>query len=231
MSGGRLVATAVGVTRDGRALVDGVSLDVAPGRMVAVTGRSGAGKSTLLAALGGLLVPDRGEVRWGGEPVRTDDHRPGRALGVVLQGYGLLPVLTARENVELPLQLRGLPVAQVRERARQALDAAGLRADQLRADRLTEELSGGQMQRVAVARALVVEPWLLLADEPTSELDATSRDVVLAALRARAAAGAVVVVATHDPEVAATCDQELALADGRVVRHVVPGPPPGTVGG
>ncbi len=133
---------------------------------------------------------------------------------MVFQGYGLLPVLTAAENVELPLQLRGVGRAEVRLRARAALARAGLPDI---ADRLAEELSGGQRQRVAVARALVVAPALLVADEPTAELDADTAALLLRALRAEADAGAAVVLATHDPDVAALCDANVHLVDGRAV--------------
>jgi putative ABC transport system ATP-binding protein len=214
--GAGLLAEGVTVERGGRRLLDDVHLRADPGQVLAVTGPSGAGKSTLLAVLGSLVRPQAGSVSWRGEPVRVADTRPGRTVGVVLQGYGLLPVLTARENAQLPLQIAGRPRAEVVSRAAEALELAGLGEDQLPHDRLAEELSGGQLQRVAVARALVVEPDLLLADEPTSELDAATRDVVLKALRAVADRGGVVVLATHDPEVAATCDVEVALADGRV---------------
>jgi putative ABC transport system ATP-binding protein len=149
------------------------------------------------------VLPDAGTV----EPADRAE-----STGIVFQGYGLLPVLTAAENVELPLQLAGVARDDVRRRAEAALARAGL-ADIT--DRLAEELSGGQRQRVAVARALVVEPGLLVADEPTAELDADTAGVVLAALRAEAAAGAAVVLATHDPDVAALCDDTLHLEDGR----------------
>ena len=220
LPGADLLAEGIGVERGGRLLLDGVDLYAPCGFIMAVTGPSGSGKSTLLAVLAGLISPRQGTVRWGGEPVRVADPRPGRGVGVVLQGYGLLPVLTAHENVELPLQLAGTPRAEIAERAKAALERAGLGADQLQRDRLVEELSGGQLQRVAVAWALVIEPGLLLADEPSSELDALSRDVVLGALRSVADTGAVVVVATHDPEVAAAlCDREIHLSDGRVTEH------------
>ena len=166
-----------------------------------IVGPSGSGKSTLLAVLACLIAPDGGSVDPADRASRT---------GIVLQGYGLLPVLTAFENVELPLQLRGTDPAQVRERAAHALSRAGL--DDA-GDRLAEELSGGQRQRVAVARALVTEPDLLVADEPTAELDSDTASLVLAALRAEADAGAAVVLATHDPDVAALCDATLHLVD------------------
>lgn len=196
-------ARGVVVVRDGRRVLDGVDIDVLPGRILAVTGPSGSGKSTLLAVLAGLVLPDGGTV----EPADRAEQ-----AGIVFQGYGLLPVLTAAENVELPLQLCGVEREAVRHRAEAALARAGL-ADI--PDRLAEELSGGQRQRVAVARALVVEAGLLVADEPTAELDADNAAVVIAALRAEAAAGAAVVIATHDPDVAALCDDTLHLVDGR----------------
>ncbi len=202
-----LVADHVIVTRAGRRIVDDVSLTAEPGRMLAVTGSSGAGKSTLLSVLAGVLRPGSGSVR--GRPDPGTDH----AVGIVLQGHGLLPILTAAENVELPLQIRGLPAAESIERAHAALARAALPDHD---DRLVEELSGGQQQRVSMARALVVEPAVLLADEPTSELDAVTRDLVLAALRAEADRGAVVVIATHDQEVADQCDAEVHLVDGRI---------------
>jgi putative ABC transport system ATP-binding protein len=192
------------VVRDGRAIVDHVDIDVVPGQLLAVTGPSGSGKSTLLAVVAGLVVPDAGMVEPGDRASRSS---------VVFQSYGLLPVLTAAENVELPLQLAGLDRDVVRRRAEVALARAGL-ADL--PDRLAEELSGGQRQRVAVARALVGEAGLLVADEPTAELDADTAAVVLDALREEARQGAAVVLATHDPEVAALCDVVLHLVDGRV---------------
>jgi putative ABC transport system ATP-binding protein len=198
-----VTARGIVVVRDGRPVVDGVDVDVVPGRILGVTGPSGSGKSTLLAVLAGLVVPDGGSI----DPADRADR-----AGIVFQGYGLLPVLTAAENVELPLQLRGVDRDAVRQRSEQALTRAGL-ADIT--DRLAEELSGGQRQRVAVARALVVEPGLLVADEPTAELDSETAAVILAALRAEAVAGAAVVIATHDPDVAALCDDTLHLVDGR----------------
>ena len=212
MSGaGGLEARGVTVRYGGRPVLEGVDLSARAGQVLAVTGPSGSGKSSLLGVVAGLVRADAGTVAWDGEPVRLDDTRPGRRAAVVLQGYGLLPVLTAHENVELALQLAGTPRADVAPRAAAALEQAGLGPEELTRDRLAEELSGGQMQRVAVARALAVEPRLLLADEPTSELDGATRDVVLAALRRLADSGAVVVLATHDTEVAAWCDTRLAL--------------------
>ncbi|MDA8436313.1 MAG: ATP-binding cassette domain-containing protein [Actinomycetales bacterium] len=205
-----VTARGVVVVRGGRRVVDDVDVDLVPGRILAVTGPSGSGKSTLLAVLAGLVLPDAGSV----EP----PDRAARA-GVVFQGYGLLPVLTAAENVELPLQLRGLDRAAVREGAEVALARAGLPDVP---DRLAEELSGGQRQRVAVARALALGAALLVADEPTAELDADSAALVLGAIRAEADAGAAVVLATHDPDVAALCDTRLHLVDGRATAEPAP---------
>lgn len=202
-----LEARGITVVRLGRAVLDGISARALPGQILAVTGPSGAGKSTLLAVLAGVLEPDSGEVL--GRPGPGDEG----AIGIVLQGHGLLPVLTAAENVELPLQIRGNPPRDTVARAHESLERAGLPDHD---DRLVEELSGGQQQRVSVARALVLTPSILLADEPTSELDAVTRDLVVAALRAEADRGAVVVVATHDDEVADQCDAVLHLVDGRV---------------
>lgn len=205
-AGPDLVGRGLVVVRGGKRVLDGVDARASAGAVLAVTGPSGSGKSTLLAVFAGLVEPDAGRV------VRPASGPTGR-VGIVLQGYGLLPVLTAAENVELPLQIAGLAPAEIAVRAREALRWIGLHDVD---DRLTEELSGGQQQRVAVARALVVAPLLLVADEPTAELDESSAQIVLTALRAEADRGATVVLATHDPAIAAACDTEVHLVDGRV---------------
>jgi ABC-type lipoprotein export system ATPase subunit len=202
-----LVATDVTVVRGGRTILDRVGVTVGPGERVAVVGPSGAGKSTLLAALAGLEPPDAGTVHFGQSPVVP------RRFGIVLQGYGLLALLTAAENVELALQARRVPRAEVRRASAAALAAVGLAA---RADHLVEELSGGEQQRVAVARAIVTGPAVVLADEPTAELDAESRATVLDVLLA-ADSPRTLVIATHDPEVARRCDRTVSLRGGRVV--------------
>jgi putative ABC transport system ATP-binding protein len=204
------------VRAGGRRVLGGVDLDAPAGALTAVTGPSGAGKSTLLAVASGLLRPDGGAASLAGEPVAGVHLDPGRQslarrIGVVLQGYGLVPVLTAAENVELPLQLRGIPPAEVRDRAHAVLEVLGLAGA---GDRLVEELSGGQQQRVAVARALAPRPDVVVADEPTAELDQAWRGVVMDLLRAAATGGAAVVLATHDEEVAALCDGGTHLVDG-----------------
>ena len=195
----------------GRVVLDDVSVRAEAGEMLAVTGPSGSGKSSLLALLAGLAVPSAGRALVDDRPVLDGlDAR----LGLVLQGYGLVSVLTAAENVEVALQALDVPAADVRSRALEALVSVGL-GDL--AERSVEELSGGQRQRVAVARALVTEPDIVLADEPTAQQDGETKLRILALLRAAADRGAVVLVATHDPEVVAACDRETALHGGRLV--------------
>jgi ABC-type lipoprotein export system ATPase subunit len=196
----------------GRVVLDDVSVRAESGEMLAVTGPSGSGKSSLLALLAGLAVPTQGRALVDDRPVLDGlDAR----LGLVLQGYGLVSVLTAAENVEVALQALDVPADEVRSRALEALESVGL--GEL-AERSVEELSGGQRQRVAVARALVTEPDIVLADEPTAQQDGETKVRILALFRAAADRGAVVLVATHDPEVVEACDRETALHDGRLVR-------------
>jgi putative ABC transport system ATP-binding protein len=203
VSGLTLQATDLVVERAGRRILDRASLTVAGGERVAVTGPSGAGKTTLLHVLAGLERPDRGTVRIG----------PTRRVGIVFQGHGLVSLLTAAENVEVALQAERLARAEVRERAAAALQAVGLGPGH---DRLVEELSSGQQQRVAVARALVVRPDVLLADEPTAELDTVTREAVLELLLAAASYGAAVVFATHDLNLARRCDRQVQMLAGRL---------------
>jgi ABC-type lipoprotein export system ATPase subunit len=207
--------TADGLRYDvgGRAVLDGVDLRAGAGRMLAICGPSGAGKSSLLALLGGLLAPSAGDVHLDGVPVRVGDLRVRLSVSLVLQGYGLVTALTGRENVAITLQARGVPRDQVRQRTAVALAAVGL-SDV--ADHLIEDMSGGQQQRVAVARALVAAPEVLLADEPTAELDADNRERVLDLLTDVARRGSIVVIASHDPDVIARCDDVLELDAGRV---------------
>ncbi len=204
----------VGVDFGAVRALDGVDLRVRPGELVAVTGHSGAGKTTLLGVLAGLVQPGAGRALVAGEEVRDREHTV--SLGVVLipQGNALAATLTAYENVLVPLLATGSPRHAAQVHAREALAAVGLE-DSL--GHLVEELSGGQQQRVAVARGLALESPVLLADEPTSELDHDNRERVLDLLRARASAGAAVVMATHDLEAAARADRIIALDDGRIV--------------
>ncbi len=201
-----LRAEHVTVRRGTLSLLHEVSLEAPAGELLAVVGPSGAGKSTLLGVLGGLIDPDAGSVSLDGRPVD-----PAR-IAVVLQSYGLVSVLTAAENVEVALQAAGYGRARVRSVAAEALALVGLTR---RADNLVEELSGGEQQRVALARALAVGPEVLLADEPTAELDAAARGRMLAVFRDLASGGAIVVLATHDEDIAASCAGRVVLRGGR----------------
>lgn len=208
-----LVADALTVTYGAVTALADVGLAVPAGGFLAVTGASGAGKTTLLLALAGALRPTRGQVVHAGTAV-TDRHRAAAAgIALVPQGNALVSTLTGRENIVLALLALGVPAGQAGPRADAALADVGL-ADW--AGHLVEEYSGGQQQRVAVARALAAEPAVLLADEPTSDLDAANRERVIALLRARARAGAAVVMTTHDPEAAAHADRVVHLDEGRL---------------
>ncbi|MGI8645748.1 MAG: ABC transporter ATP-binding protein [Nocardioides sp.] len=202
-----------------RTLLDDVSLSFRGGELTAVSGPSGSGKTTLLSIAGGLLEPTSGTTSYDDTSMwqGTGDPRP--AVAFVLQVYGLVPILSARENVSIALRARRVAPAEADERAEAALARFHI-ADL--GDRQVEELSGGQMQRVACARGFVVGADVLLADEPTSELDEGNRGLVLNELRAEAARGSVVVVATHDPAVVEACDRHYALDEGRLVEHVPP---------
>jgi len=206
-----ITARRLTVLRGDRTILRDVTLTVQPGERVAIVGPSGAGKSTLLATLAGLERPDAGTVHVGRTEVRYHG-RPHADVGIVLQSYGLLSLLTAAENVELPLQARRVPAGAVRADAAARLDAVGLAA---RAAHLVEELSGGEQQRVAIARALVTQPEILLADEPTAELDAAARSRILDLLF-DAGSGRTLLIATHDPDVAARCHRTVRVADGRL---------------
>ena len=203
----------------GRPAVDGVSLDIAGGEVVAVMGPSGSGKTTLLNLVGLLDTPTSGTVRIDGADVdglddraRTDLRQ--RRLGFVFQHFNLVPVLTALENVALPLVLGGVPRAEREGRAADTLEQVGVGA--LR-DRLPQSLSGGEQQRVAIARALVHEPDLVLADEPTGNLDSATGTAIIELLTslARSPTRAVIVV-THDAAVADRADRTVRLVDGRL---------------
>jgi heme ABC exporter ATP-binding subunit CcmA len=191
-----------------RTILDGISVRATSGRLLAVRGPSGSGKTSLLTMLGGLIAPSAGTITLDGAPVTPDRHALRRRFGFVPQGYGLVAALTARENVAVVLQAAELPRAQVRSRVQAVLDRLGLAPV---ADHLVEDLSGGQQQRVAVARALVTAAEVVLADEPTAELDADNRELVVSLLLERARAGGVVVIASHDPDVVDACDDVLDL--------------------
>jgi putative ABC transport system ATP-binding protein len=196
-----------------------VSLTLGRGEYVSVMGPSGSGKSTLLNVLGLLDHPTRGAYRLDGQDVTTlDDATLARIrrerIGFVFQFFHLVPRLTAAENVELPLTLAGVSVAQRRERVRDALAAYGL------ADRMAhrpDQLSGGQRQRVAIARATVMAPALLLADEPTGNLDRASGQEVVRLLEGLVERGITLVLVTHDPELGQRARRRVRMLDGRVV--------------
>jgi ABC-type lipoprotein export system ATPase subunit len=205
----------VGAGRARRRVLDGASLSVAEDEVVAVLGRSGSGKSTLLHVLGGLDRPDSGQIKLAGEPLTG---RSGRAMarlrlhhvGFVFQQFQLIDECSGAENVLLPTRLPGAPAGGARRAAR-LIDELGLSAV---ADHLPHELSGGEQQRFALARALVNGPELVLADEPTGSLDTENGAAVLELLRGLR--GRAVVIVTHEPEAAAIADRVLHLTDGRL---------------
>lgn len=208
--------------RQGDAVVEalrGVSLTVAKGELVAIVGPSGSGKSTLLQILGGLDVPDAGSVVVAGhalhaidEEARTAVRR--RAIGFVFQAFNLVPMLTAVENVALPLLLDGVPTGDARAAAHASLARVGLEG---RAMHMPSRLSGGEAQRVAVARALVTGPAVIFADEPTGNLDTRNADLVLELLSRATVLGSAVVLVTHDVVAASRADRSIRLVDGAVV--------------
>jgi len=196
-----------------------VDMEVAAGEMLAVVGASGVGKSTLLHVLGGLDRADSGSIRIGdvdllalGDAARVDFRN--RNVGFVFQFHHLLPEFDAAENVEMPMRIARISVSEARARAADLLTRVGLGG---RMDHRPNMLSGGEQQRVAVARALVMKPALLLADEPTGDLDETTADSLHALLRdMHAAHGLTSVIATHNPRLAAACDRVLRLEHGRL---------------
>jgi putative ABC transport system ATP-binding protein len=198
-------------------VLEAVSVAVAPGQLLAVTGPSGAGKTTLLWAMAGLLRPARGTVAVNGTHLRDRDHAVAEKVVLIPQDNGLAAILTAQENIQVALLAVGVPPADARRATVSSLDRLGLTGQ---ADQLVEELSGGQQQRTAIARGLALCGDVVLADEVTSELDAANRQRVLELLHDEAKRGAAVVFATHDPEAASACDAELHLSDGaaRIVR-------------
>ena len=201
----------------------GVSLKVEAGEYVAVMGSSGSGKSTLMNILGCLDVPTRGEYWLDGTNVAglTEDQQAlvrGRKIGFIFQSFNLIPRTTAIANVELPLTYAHLRRSERRQRARRALELVGL-AD--REDHRPNELSGGQQQRVAIARALATGPRILLADEPTGNLDAHSTDEVLGMFDELNSEGRTVVVITHETEVAHHARRLVTFSDGRIISDEV----------
>lgn len=210
---------------DGRNAVhalQGVDLAVAPGSFSVVMGRSGSGKTTLLNLLGGLDEPTSGSVRLDGDEISsmTDDQRSEvrrHHIGFIFQAFGLLPMLTAAENVGVPLRLTGTDPEARTQRVRTLLELVGLGA---RADHRPDELSGGEQQRVAIARALANRPRLILADEPTGQLDSrTGAEIARVIAALVATEGIAALIATHDPEPLRYADQVLTLRDGRITER------------
>jgi putative ABC transport system ATP-binding protein len=212
----------VSKTFDGKRKVtalDGIDLSIAKGEMASIVGPSGSGKSTMLNLIGGLDHPSSGEVELDGQPLSKlsdDDLTRVRRdkIGFIFQFFNLLPTLSCLENVSLPLHLRGWPRKKVQERARELLDLVRLSE---RLDHLPDELSGGERQRVAIARALSVYPPILLADEPTGNLDTHTGVEILKLIHdLHDRLGATVLVVTHDKTVADSCPRTIQLRDGHV---------------
>ncbi len=204
--------------------LEGVDLSITRGEMVAIVGPSGSGKSTLLNLIGGLDTPTSGQIEIDGSRLSglpDDDLTRMRRdkIGFIFQFFNLLPTLTCFENVSIPLHLRGWPKRKIDDRAKELLNLVGLGS---RLDHLPEELSGGERQRCAIARALSVYPPVLLADEPTGNLDTHTGADILALIRdLHDRLGSTVLIVTHDTHVAESCPRVIALCDGRIVEDRV----------
>jgi putative ABC transport system ATP-binding protein len=201
--------------------LENVSLQVPRGDLVAIVGPSGSGKSTLLNLVGGLDRPTSGEITIDGQRLSAlNDDQLTRVrrdkIGFIFQFFNLLPTLTCMENVALPLHLRGWPRQKIDDRTKELLTLVGL---ERRLDHLPDELSGGERQRVAIARALSVYPPILLADEPTGNLDThTGADILELIHDLHDRLGATALIVTHDRKVAESCPRTIALTDGRIIR-------------
>ena len=200
-------------------VLHGIDLSLDPGEFVALIGPSGSGKSTLLNIIGLLDKPSAGQLFLTGQEAENLADKAltrlrAEAVGFVFQFHNLLPAFTAVENVMLPLlAARGRPDAAMRTRAHELIDKVGLKPC---ADRLANDLSGGQQQRVAIARALIMHPALVLADEPTGNLDTKSASSVFDLLREVSSGGTTFLIVTHDPRLAARCDRLIEMVDGRI---------------
>jgi putative ABC transport system ATP-binding protein len=210
-------------TQGGVVALEDINLSISAGELVSIVGPSGSGKSTLLNLIGGLDRPTSGEISIDGQRMSgfSDDEltRTRREkIGFIFQFFHLLPSLTCLENVGLPLHLAGWPRRRVVERARELLNLVQLHD---RMNHLPEQLSGGQRQRVAIARALGASPRILLADEPTGNLDSrTGKEILGLLLELHRGLGSTVVIVTHDAGVAETCDRTIAMKDGAVASDI-----------
>ena len=203
--------------------LSGIHLEIRPGEYIAIAGPSGCGKSTLLSILGLLDSPTGGDYRLKGQPVaqlslseRTRIRN--REIGFIFQAFNLIGDLNVYENVELPLTYRGMPSSERKKRVHDALERVGMGH---RIKHYPSQLSGGQQQRVAVARALGGDPSILLADEPTGNLDSTNGEAVMELLRELHRGGATICMVTHDPRYARYADRTIRLFDGRIVEESV----------
>src|SRR5947199_8277772 len=203
--------------------LSGIHLDIRKGEYVSIAGPSGCGKSTLLSILGLLDSPTEGAYTLNGQPVATLGHSErarirNREIGFIFQSFNLIGDLTVFENVELPLTYRGMSGTERKKRVNEALERVGMSH---RVKHYPSQLSGGQQQRVAVARALAGQPTILLADEPTGNLDSANGEAVMDLLRELHRGGATICIVTHDPRYARYADRSIRLFDGRIVEESV----------
>lgn len=198
-----------------------ITLNIRDGEFTAIVGASGSGKSTLMNILGCLDTPDSGNYLLDGMAVRQQSEKRldkirSRKIGFIFQRFSLIPTLTALENVQLPLYYAGIPRAQRYARAKHALESVGLCE---RMNHKPNQLSGGQQQRVSAARALVTEPKIILADEPTGNLDSRSGGALFSTLKTLNRQGRTLVLITHDMQLAKEADRQIEIADGKIVRQ------------
>jgi len=210
--------------------VDSIGFDIAPGELVTLLGPSGCGKTTTLRAVAGLETPSGGIIRLNGNSVYSASERRNvpaekRGVSMVFQSYAIWPHMTVFDNVAYGLRVRRLPQAEVRQNVARVLDLVQMQAF---ADRPASKLSGGQQQRVAVARAVAGEPLILLADEPTGNLDSKSGESVMELLSGLHQLGATICIVTHDPRYARHAERHIYLFDGQLADEPTVEPPPGT---
>jgi putative ABC transport system ATP-binding protein len=200
---------------NGNKVIDGLNIAFEPGMMIALTGKSGSGKTTLVSLLSGLTTPTGGKILYEGQDLAGMDKYELRSkkIGVIFQGYNLLPKMTAKENVILSMDVSGKAIGDKEAKATELLEKVHL-SDNLQKRRVLK-LSGGEQQRVAIARALSYDPHVILADEPTGNLDKANTDEVLEIFRNLANEGKCIIIATHDPQVTEFCDRVVNLEKSR----------------